>query len=71
MRSKQRTSGRRDLVGMRFSASAAPKPEAPHEAQIVTEEWRQEYNHRRPHSSLGYLPPAVFAEQVRLSLPVD
>lgn len=23
--------------------------------------WRHEYNHRRPHSSLGYLPPAVYA----------
>ncbi|HVU14984.1 MAG TPA: integrase core domain-containing protein, partial [Phototrophicaceae bacterium] len=38
-----------------------------HEAQIVIEDWRQEYNHRRPHSSLGYLPPAAFAEQARLS----
>lgn len=38
------------------------------EAQIVIEQWRQEYNHRRPHSSLGYLPPAAFAEQARLSL---
>jgi putative transposase len=40
------------------------------EAQIVIEQWRQEYNHRRPHSSLGYLPPVAFAEQARLSLPV-
>jgi putative transposase len=39
------------------------------EAQMVIEQWRQEYNQRRPHSSLGYLPPAAFAEQVRLSLP--
>lgn len=39
-----------------------------HEAQIVIEQWRQEYNHRRPHSSLGYLAPAAFAEQARLSL---
>ena len=38
------------------------------EAQIIIEQWRQEYNYRRPHSSLGYLPPAAFAEQVRLSL---
>lgn len=38
------------------------------EAQLVTEQWRQEYNHRRPHSSLGYLPPAVFANQARLTL---
>jgi transposase InsO family protein len=40
------------------------------EAQMVIEQWRQVYNHRRPHSSLGYLPPAAFAEQVRLSLPL-
>jgi len=41
-----------------------------HEAQFVIEQWRQEYNHHRPHSSLGYLPPAAFAEQARLSLPL-
>jgi len=28
------------------------------EAQIIIEEWRQEYNYIRPHSSLGYRPPA-------------
>jgi transposase InsO family protein len=39
-----------------------------HEAQIVIEQWRQEYNQRRPHSSLGYQTPAAFAEQARLSL---
>jgi len=33
------------------------------EAQAIIEQWRQEYNHRRPHSSLGYLPPAMFADQ--------
>jgi putative transposase len=38
------------------------------EAQSVIEPWRQEYNHHRPHSSLGYLTPASFAEQARLSL---
>jgi len=38
------------------------------EAQMVIEQWRQEYNQRRPHSSLGYLPPTVFADQARLSL---
>lgn len=40
------------------------------EAQLVIEQWRQEYNHRRPHSSLGYVPPAVFADQARLPLEV-
>jgi len=28
------------------------------EARIIIERWRKEYNTRRPHSSLGYLPPA-------------
>lgn len=28
------------------------------EAQILIERWRNEYNHVRPHSSLGYRPPA-------------
>jgi putative transposase len=42
-----------------------------HEAQMVIEQWRQEYNLRRPHSSLGYLSPAAFAEQARLSLSLD
>ena len=28
------------------------------EAKAVVEDWRKEYNHVRPHSSLGYRPPA-------------
>ena len=28
------------------------------EAQIVIEEWRKHYNTVRPHSALGYRPPA-------------
>lgn len=28
------------------------------EAQTIIEQWRQHYNHIRPHSSLGYQPPA-------------
>ena len=31
------------------------------EAQMVIEKWRVEYNTRRPHSSLGYRPPAPAA----------
>ena len=27
----------------------------------VIDNWREDYNHRRPHSTLGYMPPAVFA----------
>jgi len=30
----------------------------PKEARVVIEEWRREYNKVRPHSSLGYWPPA-------------
>jgi putative transposase len=33
------------------------------EACVVIEDWREEYNLRRPHSSLGMLAPAVFAGQ--------
>jgi putative transposase len=28
------------------------------EAQVLIERWRLEYNHSRPHSALGYRPPA-------------
>jgi hypothetical protein len=28
------------------------------EAKVLIEEWRHEYNTKRPHSSLGYRPPA-------------
>lgn len=31
------------------------------EAKMLSTQWRMEYNHRRPHSSLGYIAPAVFA----------
>lgn len=31
------------------------------EARIVIEDWRQEYNRHRPHSSLGMRSPAAFA----------
>jgi transposase InsO family protein len=28
------------------------------DAKVLVERWRREYNHIRPHSSLGYRPPA-------------
>lgn len=34
-----------------------------HEAQVLIERWRREYNTVRPHSSLGYRPPAPEAIQ--------
>ena len=33
------------------------------DARNTIDHWREHYNHVRPHSSLGYLPPAVFAKQ--------
>lgn len=33
------------------------------EAKVLIERWRQDYNTRRPHSSLGYRPPAPEAIQ--------
>jgi putative transposase len=35
------------------------------EAQVVVEDWRIEYNTTRPHSSLGWLAPAAYAESCR------
>ena len=34
------------------------------EARVVIEAWRREYNQRRPHSSLGYRPPAPEARML-------
>ena len=31
------------------------------ELRYVVERWRMDYNHYRPHSSLGYMSPAAFA----------
>ena len=28
------------------------------EAKVLTDAWKRHYNHRRPHSALGYRPPA-------------
>ena len=34
------------------------------EAKVLVENWRMDYNHHRPHSSLGYITPAAFAATV-------
>ena len=33
------------------------------EAAVLLEQYRRAYNEERPHSSLGYVAPAVFARQ--------
>jgi transposase InsO family protein len=38
------------------------------EAQVLVEQWRREYNTIRPHSSLGYRPPAPEAVMPRLQM---
>ena len=40
------------------------------EAQVLVEEWRREYNEKRPHSSLGYQTPREFARQFNSKLRV-
>jgi putative transposase len=32
-----------------------------HEARVILESWRVEYNERRPHSALGYRTPNEYA----------
>jgi len=36
------------------------------EAQVMIEDWREDYNHHRPHSSLGMLAPARYAQTIKL-----
>lgn len=35
------------------------------EARSLAEQWKNDYNHRRPHSSLGYVTPAEHAASLR------
>jgi len=38
------------------------------EARVVIEDWREDYNTRRPHSSLGMHSPAAFAAALAASI---
>ncbi|MDP8929962.1 MAG: IS3 family transposase [Actinomycetota bacterium] len=37
------------------------------EAQVLIEDWRIDYNTRRPHSSLGWQPPEAYAQTFKTS----
>jgi putative transposase len=39
------------------------------EARVLIEDWRLDYNHRRPHSALHMMTPAAFAAGLRRPLP--
>lgn len=36
-----------------------------HEVRVMCEEWRRDYNQERPHKSLGYLSPLLYANRWR------
>ena len=37
------------------------------ELKEITEDWLIEYNYKRPHSSLGGLPPKIFLHQKNIN----
>jgi putative transposase len=39
------------------------------EAKVLVEDWRLDYNHHRPHSSLKYMTPAAFAASLKTASP--
>ena len=55
-REEKRESFRRD--GMRAWAEYQEIFFSLHEARILIEQWRRHHNTARPHSALGYRPPA-------------
>jgi len=48
----------REVLKGRFASSLS-------HTRSVIDNWREDDNHHRPHSALGYVRPAVFAAQCR------
>ena len=64
---------RREYGGMEVSQAHRLK-ELEREAQVLIEQWRCFYNTERPHSSLGYCPPApkaILPPVSRLAYAID
>jgi transposase InsO family protein len=38
------------------------------DAKALAARWRQQYHHHRPHSALGYVPPAAYAARLAATL---
>ena len=51
------------ISASRYPVSRTEPPRDLEDARQIISAWRDHYNHVRPHSSLGYIPPAVFAQQ--------
>jgi hypothetical protein len=41
-----------------------PRHKTPSSAKALVAHWRRTYNHKRPHSSLGYTPPTRYAARL-------
>ena len=41
------------------------------EARVVIEQWREHYNHVRPHYSLNYQTPEAFRNQCHSGTPTE
>jgi transposase InsO family protein len=46
-----------------YSSAGLPASTCLTEARVVISDWREDYNTRRPHSSLGMRAPAAFAAE--------
>src|SRR5919112_3197913 len=60
---------RRDRADVRDELLRAEAFNSLREAQVLIEQWRQYYNTARPHSALGYRPPAPEVAMPMLPMP--